>query len=694
MKKIILAADTSNWVFSNIANHIAENSGHEVEVIYTADFSGYNGMARYLSLVEFDVCHFFWRLYYQRFVEYIKNEQDFDHLMRKRFTVSVPDFALLSNDYTKENLGITRTAAGMVFTNNALVDIYAARFPTAGVARIINDPLLLQPDPELVKARISSKKNNKFRVAWVGNGSWKGTGQYEDYKGLGTILTPILPALEKRGVEVDVIDSSRARLRQPEVMKRLEASHVLCMTSLFEGTSMPVLEAMAGGNAVVTTNTGIYPELSGKVGQASIVARNSSAFLHAISALAADRDEWEKQAHDNLDILVGSDAKRSVTQWDEFFAEVADRDPVSPQAFFTSVRSRSGSSLLAPEAAADILCVTSARDDDVHNASRMLFRNILVLPDNPDGQDDGKLETDAVVAAIDKASPDGAVVFSGGDELQQQLLSQQAAFFKTRETTLLWPGSIMQWQDKAHHEVFKFWNNQLTLGNLKGIAFIKEDIYEMFSIRRRRVALVKRWVRDDFNDSKVLRKKAVKRGLDADVPVRVAVLAAGDRVLDNPVTQIMAAGLACGGKLDVVMSCKQTFDHIQKPFNISALPIGRKLSQAEQSRALEIADVALHVTLAECSPMIPLAAVQLGIPCIVGPAANIYQGYPALEEALVVHRPDDMMEIRKKLEAVIADYPRFLQEIHQFYNAEDMKMSQAHSRYYDWCRGMPAASAG
>lgn len=686
--KIVLAADTPHWAFAKIANHIAAHSENDIETIYTSYFHNYEALARYLMLADFDVCHFFWRLYYARFIDFVAANSAFDSLLKKKFTVSVPDYALLSYDSMKDGLKITRSASGIVYTNKDLFEIYNSRFSPRGYGQIINDPLLKTPDNEDIRATITRKKHDPLQIAWVGNGNWRGAGNYADYKGLHSILDPILPALEAEGIQSTIFDSSQKRVRHSDIMAALHESHVLCMTSMFEGTSLPVLEAMASGNAIVTTNTGIFPSLESESTAASIVARNALCFLDAISALNQDRDEWEHQANANLDAIAETTQRRSVTLWDEFFSESFRSDTVSPLVHFSKSPPAFNDSIHAPNESEGIVCITTSRWHGVRNSSVTIFKTSLMVPEIPSEASLNNFDGSSLILALESEHPDSAIVISGGDDFHRKLFSDHIDFFATRHTTLLWHGSATQWQEEVHQTQFMYWNDQVTLGNLKGIAFFKEDMAEMFSLRHRPTALIKNWIPGSFNNNFQLRRKSRHRDLSEKLPIRVAVLSATDHPLKNPATQLLAAGLAYGGKLDVVVPDKDTFARIQNPFRISTIPIGGGLSQAEHSRAMEIADIVSYVTFTECSPMIPLEAAQLGIPCLVSPAANIYNGYPILEEMLLVQRPDDVMEIRRRLEAVIQYYPRIVDELYTFYETETENMEYVRDSYYRWCRGM------
>jgi hypothetical protein len=63
----------------------------------------------------------------------------------------------------------------------------------------------------------------------------------------------------------------------------------------------------------------------------------------------------------------------------------------------------------------------------------------------------------------------------------------------------------------------------------------------------------------------------------------------------------------------------------------------------------------LYVTLSECSPMLPLESMALGVPCLVGPASHLFRHHPALRDWLIVETPMDAVAITRKLDRVVAE---------------------------------------
>ena len=76
-------------------------------------------------------------------------------------------------------------------------------------------------------------------------------------------------------------------------------------------------------------------------------------------------------------------------------------------------------------------------------------------------------------------------------------------------------------------------------------------------------------------------------------------------------------------------------------------------------------DVNLYVTYSECSPMLPLESLEMGVPCLTGNNHHYFVG-SELEEKLVVSQEGDICEIRDKIrkcaegrDAILEQYKLF-----------------------------------
>lgn len=138
------------------------------------------------------------------------------------------------------------------------------------------------PEPTPIKDRVV--------VSWNGNaGHSNGTG--EDVKGFWSI---ILPACRVSGMPIEYAESSSCRIAPKDMPEFYQNANVTLSASLYEGASNSVMEGMAAGHAVISTDAGNIREIrdaqlarTGETG-IMIVERSIAAFVAAFRELKAD----------------------------------------------------------------------------------------------------------------------------------------------------------------------------------------------------------------------------------------------------------------------------------------------------------------------------------------------------------------------------------------------------------------------
>jgi len=79
-------------------------------------------------------------------------------------------------------------------------------------------------------------------------------------------------------------------LTDADIAELMASAEVACVPSLYEGFSLPAVEAMASGTALVASDVGALAEVVGRDGKAGILvpAGDVDALTEAISGLLAD----------------------------------------------------------------------------------------------------------------------------------------------------------------------------------------------------------------------------------------------------------------------------------------------------------------------------------------------------------------------------------------------------------------------
>lgn len=180
-----------------------------------------------------------------------------------------------------------------------------------------------------------------IRVGWVGNsafGHWNETGAKEDLKGLHSIIMPMIEELRVTGYPVEVYFADRQvewipHQRMPEYYSKID---VLLCASLSEGTPNPVLEAMACGVPVISTNVGIVSEVFGAEQRKYIAnARSVDSLKECLLRLINAPENLHTLSSENIRQIEAWDWKKRVESYRVFFRKMieAAKEPLQKSSY-------------------------------------------------------------------------------------------------------------------------------------------------------------------------------------------------------------------------------------------------------------------------------------------------------------------------------------------------------------------------
>lgn len=299
---VLVCPDKPSWAFDNIAKNIARYAGrNKLSKLYMQDVIGNeHRFFETIFLRRIDLCHIFWR----EDVFYLLNPHtidkaarhlgiDYDTMVRAinscAITTSIYDHLFSSSTEIQERRTGFALADGYTVSSAKLNAIYSSEPDLPAPDIVIPDGVDTQHFSPSETGRTGS---DAFAVGWVGNSAWGRQRQgYADTKGYHRLFRPTMAELLSRGhaVEAKVADPQVKLVDfadMPDFYRQLD---VYVCTSLMEGTPNPVLEAMACGIPVVTTDVGIVPEVFGDLQRRFIIEQPTvEKFAVAVAELMGD----------------------------------------------------------------------------------------------------------------------------------------------------------------------------------------------------------------------------------------------------------------------------------------------------------------------------------------------------------------------------------------------------------------------
>ncbi|MGG4034633.1 glycosyltransferase [Paenibacillus cisolokensis] len=314
--KIALVVDVDYWAFGNIARQIEKHLANDFSFdLISYEECDWDPVKLLFRTHDCDILHFFWReMIPQVFAEeayanYLQDKavsvSEFmnDYLFNKTLSTSVYDHLFLSEEEIVQRNWIFNQFHYYVCSEK-LNEIYQSIQIYPNPKMVIEDGV----DQELFYP-INPNRFNEFTrplvVGWVGNSKWAAEG-LEDFKGFRTIVKPTVEGLMDQGVQVVGLYCDRVDGFVPheEMVNYYAKIDVLVCMSKIEGTPNPVLEAMACGVPIITTDVGIVPQVLGpKQKEFIIEERSIDALKEKIIKLVDDRSILKQLSNENLEFV-------------------------------------------------------------------------------------------------------------------------------------------------------------------------------------------------------------------------------------------------------------------------------------------------------------------------------------------------------------------------------------------------------
>lgn len=334
--KIALIIDAENWAFANIANQLKKNlsSYYEFMIIPTQLISNLHHI---LMMTEgCDLVHFFWRefiraqnnSYYTLYNKEIGiNDIEFDErfIKGRKFTTTIYDHLFLSPDEILERQS---------FYNNKIV---AYSVCSSKLFKIYND-ITCYPSPKIITedgvdltlfkpvnlARFKNIQDRELVVGWAGNSKW--AGDIEDFKGFHSILKPAVEELQMEGLNIrlELADRQNGFIPHAEMVNYYARIDLYVCPSKIEGTPNPVLESMACGVPVISTDVGVVSDAFGPLQKEWLLAeRSQKALKEKLRKFYFERESLTRNlSNENLETIKKWDWSIKSQNFKSFFDSV------------------------------------------------------------------------------------------------------------------------------------------------------------------------------------------------------------------------------------------------------------------------------------------------------------------------------------------------------------------------------------
>ena len=328
-KKIALIIDTEGWAFDNIAHQLKNNlTEFDIDIIPGRIFEG-NMIKLFLFCEDYDLIHFLWRGYLtlidraemHNYIEALgmsfeKFKQKY--ILNKNITFSVCDELYLSGDDEWRTEETMKYGKEYFVTSKRLYNIYQQFSKKPQM--VIHDGVDLQ---KYIPENLDRFKNIKtVRIGWTGNSKFKDSEGDSDMKGVEGIIKPAIEELQREGysVELNLADRNIKMIPQKEMPKFYNSIDLYVCASKTEGTPLPIIEAMAMGVPVISTDVGIVSEAVGECNKKYILKERTKEDLkNAIKSIIKNKQDFEEISKENIEKVKQWDWKVIAQQYKEFF---------------------------------------------------------------------------------------------------------------------------------------------------------------------------------------------------------------------------------------------------------------------------------------------------------------------------------------------------------------------------------------
>lgn len=336
-KKIAIVYDVDGWAFHNISKEIKKNLSkfYDIDIIPKSVFN--HNVIRLMFLAKkYDLVHVLWRGMFSEIdgefsKEYIKSlgltKEEFvkEFVEKANITTSVYDHSFLNKEAFWITEAYLKYTKGYTVSSKKLKDIYDNLKIDKKPSMEITDGVDLSKfvPQNLERFLINNIQNRVINIGWVGNSKFEDSENDDDLKGVRKIIIPVIEELKKEGYNVErkFADRNEGYIPHDKMPDYYNSIDLYVCASKEEGTPNPVLESMASGVPVISTDVGIVSEAFGEKQKDYIIERTKEDLKEKIIDLLKNREKFEILSKENLEQIKNWSWEKKCEQFKEFFDE-------------------------------------------------------------------------------------------------------------------------------------------------------------------------------------------------------------------------------------------------------------------------------------------------------------------------------------------------------------------------------------
>lgn len=275
--KIALVVEVYNWAFYNNAVIIKEKLSeyYDIKIIPSTTVLDDNMLQLILLVQDYDLVHFFWRQILfnlsDKSYEFVRNDINVKEFLKEKFskvakTTCVPDQLLLDKENIEKNKDAINFVDNYYVISEKIYDIYNdLNGYNKPYGIICNGVETNKFKPKNLKKKFENIHNRKLVIGWSGNSKFGGN-EAEDLKGVKTIIIPAIEELKKEGyqIELKLADRNEKLIPIEEMPEYYNSLDLYVCASKTEGGPNPVIESMACGVPVISTDVGFVKTVFGE----------------------------------------------------------------------------------------------------------------------------------------------------------------------------------------------------------------------------------------------------------------------------------------------------------------------------------------------------------------------------------------------------------------------------------------------